>query len=338
MKNLETNTRQRNNLLRRILSRREVALGAFIIALIIAVSIRSPYFLTISNFRNILLDSSLLMILAIGQMMVIITRGIDLSVASGLAFSGMTVGMIIKNGLEIHPLVAILMGIGIGLVLGSFNGLLVSKAGIPPIIATIASMTIYRGFTYVVGGGAWVNAADMHDSFKQMTRGTILGIPNLIFIVIIVSLIFYYFLGHTMTGRQIYAFGSNPDAARFVGISVGKINFLVYMFSGILAGLAGVLWVSRYASAQPNTAAGFELLTVAACVIGGVFIFGGTGTILGVLMGSFLLSIIVNALNQIRISPFWKMAIQGAIILIAVITDSILSRRTERILHERGGS
>jgi len=338
MKNLDTNTQHRGQLLRRISGRREIVLSAFIIILIIAVSIRSPYFLTISNFKNILLDSSLLMILAIGQMMVIITAGIDLSVASTLAFSGMAVGLIVSNNGGIHPLLAILMGTGIGMVIGSLNGFLISKAGIPPIIATIAAMVIWRGSTFIISGGAWVDAYEMPYSFKQIARNTTLLVPNLIFIVIIVSIIFYYFLGYTKTGRQIYAFGSNPDAARFVGINVAKINFLVYMFSGTLAGLGGVLWVSRYASAQSNTATGFELLTVAACVIGGVFIFGGTGTITGVLLGSFLLSIVANALNQIRISPFWKLAIQGAIILIAVITDSILSRRVERTLREGGGS
>lgn len=324
---------QRGRIWRIILGRREIVLSILIGILIAFVTLRSPYFLTLSNFKNILLDSSILMIVAIGQMMVIITAGIDLSVASTLAFSGMAVGLIISNNWGIHPLLAILMGLGIGLVLGSLNGFLISKTGIPPIIATIAAMIIWRGFTYVISGGAWVDAAEMPDSFKQLARGTILGIPNLIFIVIIVALIFYYFLGHTRTGRQIYAFGSNPDGARFVGINVAKINFLVYMFSGMLAGMGGVLWVSRYASAQSNSATGLELLTVAACVIGGVFIFGGSGSITGVLLGCLLLSIITNALNQVKVSPFWKLAIQGAIILIAVITDSIISQRVERTLR-----
>lgn len=324
---------QRGRIWRVILGRREIVLSVLIGILIAFVTLRSPYFLTLSNFKNILLDSSILMIVAIGQMMVIITAGIDLSVASTLAFSGMAVGLIVSHNWGIHPLLAVLMGLGIGLVLGSLNGFLISKTGIPPIIATIAAMIIWRGFTYVISGGAWVDASEMPDSFKQLARGTILGIPNLIFIVIIVALIFYYFLGHTRTGRQIYAFGSNPDGVRFVGINITKINFLVYMFSGMLAGMGGVLWVSRYASAQSNSATGLELLTVAACVIGGVFIFGGSGSITGVLLGSLLLSIITNALNQVKVSPFWKLAIQGAIILIAVITDSIISQRVERTLR-----
>jgi len=325
---------QRKSIFKLILGRREIALVAFIAILIMVVSLRSPYFFNLNNFRDILLDSSILMIIAIGQMMVIITRGVDLSVASTLAFSGMAVGLIVSHNRGINPILAILMGMGIGLVLGSFTGFLVSKAKIPPIIATIATMTIYRGATYMISGGAWVDASEMPDSFKHISRGTILGIPNLIFIVIVVSLIFYYFLGYTRTGRQIYAFGSNPDAARFVGIGVEKINFIVYMLSGVLCGLAGVLWVSRYASAQSDSASGFELITVAACVIGGVFIFGGSGSISGVLLGSLMLGIVTNALNLIRVSPFWKLAIQGLIILIAVVADTIISRRFAKALPE----
>jgi len=318
---------KRRGMLSKVLATRELVLIAFIVILIMIVSFRSPYFLTLSNFNDILLDTAILMMVAIGQMMVILTAGIDLSVASTLAFSGMAVALTVSQYKGMHPLLVLLMGIGIGIALGSFNGLLVSKARIPPIIATIATMTIYRGFTFVIAGGAWVDAHEMPESFKQIARGSILKIPNLIMIVLVVSLLFYYFLGHTRTGREIYAVGSNPDAARFVGIGLGKIRFLVYMFSGLLSGGAGVLWVSRYASAQSNSAVGFELLTVAACVIGGVFIFGGSGTIPGVLLGSLLLGIIVNALNLVRVNPFWKLAIQGLVILIAVVTDTIMSRR-----------
>jgi len=325
---------QSKSILKIILDRREVTLVIFIAILIAIISWRSPYFFNLDNFRDILLDTSILMIVAIGQMMVIITRGINLSVSSTVAFSGMAVALGVSHNWEIHPILAILMGMGIGLVAGSFTGFLVSKAKIPPIIATLAAMIIFRGFVFIINDGAWVNASDMPDSFKNISRGTIFGVPNLIFIVIVVSLIFYYFLGHTSTGRQIYAFGSNPDAARFVGVGSEKINFIVYMFSGILSGLAGVLWVSRYASAQPNSASGFELITIAACVIGGVFIFGGSGSILGVLLGSLLLGIVVNAINLIRVSPFWKLAIHGLIIIIAVITDTIMYRRFARASHK----
>ncbi len=157
-----------------------------------------------------------------------------------------------------------------------------------------------------------------------------MGIPNLVMIALIVALVAYYFLNHTRTGREIYAVGSNPLAAQVAGIRVNYIRFLVFVVSGALYGMAGVLWVSRYASAQSDSAMGFELQTVAAAVVGGVNIFGGSGTVPGVLLGSLLLGIIINALNLVRISPFWKLAVQGLVILLAVVADALISRRLVR--------
>ena len=309
---------------------REMGIGAFIILLIIVVSLRSPYFLDVDNFRDILMDIAILSIVAIGETMVILTRSIDLSVASTVALSGMIVGMTISSHQGIPPFVALLMGIGLGAVLGSINGLLVTKGRIPPIIATLGTLSIYRGLVFAISGGAWVDAHEMPKSFVYLSKNTLLGVPNLVLIAIFIAIIFYYFLNHTRTGREVYALGSNPEAARVVGIRVNRILFLVYALSGILSGMAGVLWVSRYASAQSDTAAGFELQAVAAAVVGGVNIFGGSGTIPGVVLGSLLLGIIVNALNLVRISPFWKLAVQGLIILLAVVSDALMSRRLQQ--------
>lgn len=320
----------RRGVLEKVLAFRELVLLAFIVLLIVGVGLRSSHFLAISNFKIILLDASILMVVAIAQMMVMLTAGIDLSVTSNLAFSGMAVALMVRDGLLLSPWLCLLVGTLIGLVLGSVNGLLVAKGHMPPIIATIATMTIYRGATYLISGGAWVSAHQMTDGFISIARGTILGIPNLVMTVIIASLAAYYFLSQTPTGRQIYGVGDNPDAARFAGINVGRIRFLVYLLSGTLCGLSGVLWVSRYASAQCNAAVGFEMLAVASCVIGGVFISGGSGSVPGVLLGSLLLSIIVNALAVMRVNPFWRMAIQGVIILAAVVVDTIMSRRISK--------
>lgn len=309
---------------------REMGIGLFIIFLIIVVSLRSPYFLAVDNFRDILMDIAILAIVAIGETMVILTRSIDLSVASALALSGMIVGMTISSHQGIPPSVALLMGVGLGAGLGSINGLLVTKGRIPPIIATLGTLSIYRGLVFAISGGAWVDAHEMPRSFVYLSKNTLLGIPNLVLIAIVIAVIFYYFLNHTRTGREVYAVGSNPEAARVVGIRVDRILFLVYLLSGILAGMAGVLWISRYASAQSDTAVGFELQAIAAAIVGGVNIFGGSGTIPGVLLGSLLLGIIVNALNLVRISPFWKLAVQGLIILLAVVSDALMSRRLQR--------
>jgi rhamnose transport system permease protein len=317
------------------MSARETGIIIFLIILIAAVSLRSPYFLTVENFRDILLDIAILSILAVGQMMAIITRGIDLSVASGLALSGMVVGMTVSEHQSLPPGLALLMGAGIGLGLGALNGLLITRGRVPPIIATLGTMSVYRGLVFAISGGAWVDAAEMPDSFKMLARSTTLGIPNLVLFALVVALVFYFFLNHTRTGRQIYAVGSNPLAAQMVGIRIERILFTVYLLSGLLAGMGGVLWVSRYASAQSDTATGFELQTVAAVVVGGVSIMGGSGTLPGVMLGSLLLGVIINALNLIRISPFWKLAVQGLVILLAVIADAALSRRFQRTIRLR---
>jgi len=314
---------------------REIGIFVFTTFLVAVVSLRSPYFLTADNFIDILLDIAALAIVAIGQMMVILTRGIDLSVASVLALSGMVVGMTVSSHWGMPPLLAVLMGIALGILAGGLNGLLVTRGRVPPIIATLGTMSIYRGLVFAVSGGAWVDAAEMPDSFKWLARGTTLWVPNLVLFAALVAIVFYYFLNHMRTGREIYAIGSNPDGARVVGVRVNRVLFLVYMLSGALSGMAGVLWVSRYASAQSDSAMGFELQTVAAGVIGGVSTLGGSGTIPGVLLGSLLLGIMINALNLVRISPFWKLAMQGLIIILAVVSDVLISRRLQRALTLR---
>ncbi len=332
----------RRSLLLLVAGVRETGISVFIIIFIIAGSLLTPYFLTVENVRDILLDIAILSIVAIGQAMVIITRGIDLSVASGLAVSGMVVGMFVSAHQGLSPLLALLMGMALGLVMGGFNGLLVTKGRVPPIIATLGTMSIYRGLVFAISGGAWVDAHELSDSFKSIARGTMLGVPNLVLIAAIVALISLYFLNYTRTGRQIYAVGSNPSAAQVLGIPINRILFLVYVLSGALYGMGGVLWVSRYASAQADSAVGFELQTVAAAVVGGVNIFGGSGTIPGVLLGSLLLGIIIDLLNllqlhkynlglfEVQVSPFWKLAAQGMIILLAVVVDALISRRLHR--------
>lgn len=326
---------RRKGLLLLVAGVRETGIFIFIILLIIVVSLRSPYFLTLKNFNDILLDIAVLSIVAMAQMMVIVTGCIDLSVGSALALSGMIVGMTVSKNWDMSPLLALLMGMGLGIGLGGFNGLLVTKGRIPPIIATLGTMSVYRGLVFVVSRGAWVDAAEMPDSFKQLARGTVLGVPNLVLLTVIIAIILYYFLNHTRTGREVYAVGGNPSAAKVVGINVNRILFLVFLLSGILSSMAGVLWVSRYASAQSDSAMGFELQTVAAVVIGGVSVMGGSGTIPGVLLGSLLLGILNNALNLVRISPFWKVAVQGMVILIAVVSDAAISRRLQRALAIR---
>jgi rhamnose transport system permease protein len=312
---------------------RELGLGIFILLLMTAVTLRSPNFLTVDNFQDILLNISILVIVALAQSMVIITKSIDLSVASMVGLTAMMVSFIIKQYPEFSPISAVLLGTALGSVLGVFNGLIIAFGKVPPIIATLGTLSIYRGLVFLYSQGTWINSFEMSKSFKLLSKGTPLGIPNIILFAIAAVLLVYYFLNHTRTGRDIYAVGSNAEAAQFVGIRKDRIIFLVYVLSGIACGLGGVLWASRFESAQTNTALGLELQSVAASVIGGVSISGGVGTVPGVLLGAILLGIIQNSLPLVRISPFWQLALQGLLILIAVVTDSLIQRG----IQERNG-
>lgn len=309
---------------------REVGIVAFIFALIILVSLRTPNFLTFSNFEDILMNISILMIVAFAQAMIIITRGIDLSVSSIIALTAMMVSVVVKTYPTFSPVAAVFLGMALGSVLGMVNGLIIAYGKVPPIIATLGSISIYRGLVFLYGNGTWVNSFEMSKSFKMISKGTPLGIPNLVIIALVAAGLAYYFWNYTRTGRDIFSVGSNPDAAPYAGIRKERIIFLVYVISGIASGLAGVLWASRFESAQTNTAAGFELQTVAASVIGGVSTAGGAGTVPGVMLGALLLGIIQNALTLVKISPFWQQAVQGALILIAVISDHYILRAMQR--------
>lgn len=326
---------RRGRLVQAVVRFREVGIILFIAVLVALMSVRSPAFLTADNFRDILLNISILVIVALAQMMVIITRGIDLSVGSTIGLTAMMVSFTVVAFPALPSPIALLLGMALGAVLGSFNGLVIAGGGVPPIIATLGTLSIYRGLIFLYSGGTWINAFELPPTFREIAKGTPLGVPNLILVALVVAGAVYLFLTYTRAGRDIFAVGSNPDAARFAGIPIARTIFLVYTLSGLLCGLAGVLWASRFEAAQTNTAMGFELQTVAAPVVGGVNIFGGSGSVLGVILGAFLLGIINNALTLGQISPFWQLAVQGLLILLAVITDATISRRLQRLVVRR---
>lgn len=315
--------------MRELLRRREFSLLILILLLMLAVSLRAPNFPQPGNLYDIANDTAILIMVAIGQMLVIITGGIDLSVASGIALTGMSVGMLNQYFPGIPIFIIILISLAIGFVLGSFNGILVSLAGIPPIITTLGTMSIYRGFVFVLSKGEWVSAHEMTEAFRELPRGSLFGVTNLLLAALLVVLIFAIFLRLSRTGREIYGVGGNKIAAQYVGISLKKINYLAFTLSGVIVGLSGLFWVSRYASAQNETAFGFELQTIAACVIGGVSIMGGTGTVLGVVLGAMFLGIVNNALTVINLSPFYQMAIQGFVILVAIVANTLVDQRNQ---------
>jgi len=320
----------RSNLLRSLTRSREFGIIIFILILAVIVSLRAHVFFTPGNFRDILVDISILVIVALAQSMVILTHGIDLSVGSSISLVAMMVTYTIKTYPHVPLVEIVLLGMALGAVLGIFNGLIIAVGKVPPIIATLGTMSIYRGMVFLYSEGKWISPYQLPDAFKMLAKGTPLGIPNIIIFAIVVAIVVYYFLNYTHTGRDIYAVGSNPDAAQYVGIRKQRIIFLVYVLTGVAAGLAGVLWASRFESAQTNTALGFELQTVAASIIGGVSISGGVGTVPGVLLGALALGMINNAVTLVRISPFWEQAAQGLLILVAVVSDILIMRRVQR--------
>ncbi|MFC4599887.1 ABC transporter permease [Cohnella hongkongensis] len=309
---------------------RELGLLLFIVLLSIGVQLRNPSFLTWENIGDIATNTAILGILSVGMMLVILTRGIDLSIGATLALAGMVSALTVSHYPGLHPLLAIGVGIGVGLACGIVIGFLVSWVNILPIIATLGMMNVFRGLTFETSGGKWVSAHQMPESFKAIATGSVLGINHLILIAVAVYIAAYYFVGHTRTGRRVYAIGSNPTSAEISGIRTGRILWLVYSIMGGLSGLAGVLWVSKFASAQGDTAAGYELSVIAACVLGGVSIAGGVGKLSGVILGAVLLGILNNALPMINVSPFWQNFIQGSIILIAVLVNALVKRGIDR--------
>ncbi len=328
--NLKSVFVSRSNFLPTIARFREAGISIFILLLIVAVTLRNPSFLTADNFTDILLNISILVIVALAQAMVIITRGIDLSVSSMIGLVAMMTAFFANQHPDMPIFMIVLLGMALGGILGTFNGLIISYGKVPPIIATLGTLSIYRGLVFFYSQGTWINPFELPRDLKLLTKGTMLGLPNAVICAIVVALIVYYFLNHTRPGRDIYAVGSNPEAAEYSGIRSKRVIFLVYLISGIACGLAAVMWVSRYEAAQTNTAQGFELQTVAAGVVGGVSITGGVGTVPGILLGAFLLGTIENALPLLHISPFWQLAVQGLLILIAVISDSFILRSVQR--------
>jgi rhamnose transport system permease protein len=318
-----------------LLARREILLLLAICLLLAAIAIRFPAFILPGNLADVFHDTAILLILVIGQMAVILTRAIDLSVAANLALTGMIVALMNAAHPELPLAAIILLAALIGLALGAVNGLLAWRLGMPPIVVTLGTLTIYRGLAFLISNGRWVNAHEMSPDFLGFPRADLLGLPVLSWIALAVLAVAWFGFKRLPRGRDFYAVGGNPVAAVYVGIDVGRTRCIAFCLSGLLAGLSGYLWVSRYAVAYVDIANGFELDVIAACVIGGVSIAGGIGSVGGAILGALFLGIIKNALPVINVSPFWQMAISGAIIIIAVIINVRAERsQGRRILRQ----
>ena len=263
------------------------------------------------------------------MMFVMVTGGIDLSIGAIMALGAMAGCTVLKNNPGIPTIAVVAIAMAVGIVSGFFNGVLVSKLKILPIIATLGTMNIYRGITYLVANGSWVKQQEMGAGFLSLATGKVLGINNLIMIAVAVYIIAAFFMTQTRTGRKIYAVGNSEESARVSGIKTDNTLILVYTLLGVIAGLAGTLYVCKYGVAQGETCTGYEMNVIAACVLGGVSVNGGTGRVPGVLLGAILLGILNNAMPLIHVSSFWQEAIRGLIILLSIIANSLIQRNVE---------
>jgi len=315
--------------------RREWLLLGIIVLLALAVGARAPVFLTWRNALDIGNDSAILAILVMGQMLVLLTRGVDLSVASNLALTGMLCALAAKAWPALPLPVLVMLACAIGAGLGFVNGWLIMRFQLPAIVVTLGTMSAYRGAIFVASGGAWVNDHQVHPAIKGLPRDTLLGLPMLIWCAAAVVVLALVLLRWRREGRELYALGGNPSAALYAGIPVSRRLVMAYTLCGALAGLAGLLWVGRYSIAFTELAAGYELTVIAACVIGGVSIGGGVGTVSGAVLGVLFIGVINGALPVIQVSPFWQQAIAGAVILVSVVLNARADRHRGRQILER---
>jgi rhamnose transport system permease protein len=316
------------SVLRPLLRLRELPVVTALIVLVVGTSLVNPRFFTPQSIKDLLLNATIVMILAVGQAIVIITRNVDLSVGSILGISGFLTGTLFATVPGIPIPVVFVAGVAIGALLGSVNGLLVTSVRVPALVITLGTLYIYRGVNNAWAGGKEYFSGDRPREFGNLSVDTVFGFPIITLIAIAVLIVLA-----TRSGRDMYAIGSDPDAARLFGIPVGRRVFTAFVINGALAGLGGVLYASRFSSVGATTGTGLELDVVAAAVVGGVAIFGGSGSVTGAAIGALLLTTITSSLTAVRVDKFWQQAVVGALILAAIIIDRVASLRTARRLR-----
>lgn len=285
--------------------------------LCVIISFVTPRFLTVSNLRNVLTQVSVNAIIAIGMTFVILNNGIDLSVGSILAITGAIAAYLMKSTGNI--LIAIVVALIVGTTIGVLNGLLITKGRLQAFIATLATMTIFRGVTYVFTNGNPISGLD--ERFTFLANNKLIGIPLPVVFMIIILAIAFYVLNETRFGRYLYALGGNEDSARLSGIATDKIRVFVYGISGFTAAVSAIIVTSRIGSASPNAGTGFELDAIAAVVLGGTSLSGGEGSVTGTIIGAMIIGVLNNGLNLMNVNPFYQSIVKGAVILLAVLLD-----------------
>lgn len=315
-----------------VLRSRELAVALVLVLLVVATALKSPSFVLSSDgWRALLVNPSILILLAVGQTVVIVTRNVDLSVGSTMGLTAYLTGrLFLDTGLPAPVVVLVAVAAGAGL--GFVNGVLVTFGRVPSLVITLGTLYIYRGIFLTWAGSDRINASDIPDGFSSLGTEQVLTVPVLTIIALAVMGVVGYTMHSARAGRELYAIGSDPNAAVLYGLRVSRRVLTSFVVSGALAGLAGVFYVARYGTVSSNAGFGIELQAVGAAVIGGVAIFGGSGTVWGAAIGASLLVTIDSALPVLGIDDFWQRAVVGALILAAVALDRVLALRQERRL------
>jgi len=320
---------------RNVLKTRELGILLALVVLVLYTTINNSRFLSGQSIRDNLLNTAILAVMATGQAIVVITRNIDLSVGSVLGISAWAVATMMSQHQGLPMIVAILVGLAVGAVAGLLNGVLVRYGKVPALVVTLGTLYIYRGITYQWAGGSQVNADKLPAHFLNFANDNILGIPWLVLIALIVVGGATLVMRNYRVGRELYAMGSSPQAAELAGIRVARNLLGTFVLSGALAGLAGVLFAARFGTVDASAGTGYELNVVAAVVVGGVAVFGGSGTVWGAGLGALLLTVISSALAVLEINQFWQQAIVGALIILAICADRLVAVRIARSLRKR---
>jgi rhamnose transport system permease protein len=314
---------------------RESGILAALLLLVVITIAFQPRFASQQELTFVLQNTAVFALLAVGQTMVVLTRNVDLSVGSVLGLSAYLSANLFGHHPGIPIVVVFLAGLGIGVACGIANGLLVTIGHIPSLVVTLAMLYIIRGIDILIVGGGQVVASSLPNAFLNIQQATVGGVPILAIVIAVGVAVVAYALRSFRPGRDLYAIGSNPEAARLAGLPIGRRVFTTFVISGGLAGLAGVLWAAQYGTIDSTAGTSYELQTIAAVVVGGVAIFGGSGSVVGAVLGAVLLETINSALYVLGISSFWDQAIAGMLLLGAIALDRAINLQLTAALRRR---
>ncbi|HTE60982.1 MAG TPA: ABC transporter permease [Solirubrobacteraceae bacterium] len=319
----------------RVFRIRELGIVVALLLLIVVTAVLEPRFIESDSLRNLALNASIFAILAAGQTLVIITRNVDLSVGSVLGLSAFLAGDLLSSHQGMPLILVFVLGIALGAGCGLLNGVLVTWGQVPALVVTLGTLYVFRGLAFLWTDGQQVNAETLPDSFLNFGTDSILGVPILVLIALAVVLGVGQWLRDFRAGRELYAIGSNPEGARLAGVRSQRRVLTAFVLAGALAGLGGVLFTARFGTVDATAGTGYELTVIAAAVVGGVAIFGGTGSVYGAALGALLLGTITSSLIVLRVEAFWQQAAIGALLLLAIAFDRFVGVRVDAALRRR---